>query len=111
MDQHHARVITDAGIVAPIIAGHLAVFPLPGREATLATHMLGYVASLAVASLRSEYGHPLKIPAAGFVIGLTAEVVGVNTGIPFGKCEYVSLRAPRILGVPLPVPIMWGRNV
>jgi len=70
--------------------------------------MLGYVVSLAVASTRREFRHLLIIPAAGFIAGLTAEVIGVNTGIPFGKYEYVSLKAPRVLGVPLSVPLMWG---
>lgn len=84
------------------------MFLLPGSPATLGAYMLGYVASLAAAAARKEFRHLLAIPVAGFAIGLTAEVIGVNTGVPFGRYEYVSLSAPRVLGVPLSVPVMWG---
>ncbi|RLF98365.1 MAG: hypothetical protein DRN47_05585, partial [Candidatus Wolframiiraptor sp.] len=70
--------------------------------------MLGYVVSLAAASMNKEFRHLLIIPVTGFAIGLMAEIVGVNTGIPFGRYEYVSLGGPRVLGVPLDVPMMWG---
>lgn len=95
-------------VIAPIIAGHLTVFLMPGNPAALATYMLGYAASLAAASATRSFRHLLIIPVAGFAIGLAAEVVGVSTGLPFGRYEYVSLRAPRVLGVPLSVPVMWG---
>jgi len=86
----------------------VAVFLLPPSLTTEIIYMLGYVTSLAVASIYKEYRHVLIIPVAGFAIGLAAEVIGVNTGVPFGKYEYISLMAPRVLGVPLSVPIMWG---
>ncbi len=100
--------IADIAVVAPLIAGHATVFALPGSPEALATYMLGYAASLAAASIKRRFRHLLLIPAAGFAIGLVAEVAGVGTGIPFGRYEYVSLRAPRLLGVPLSVPLMWG---
>ena len=65
---------------------------MPHNPTALITYMLGYVASLA-ASLSKEHRHLLLIPAAGFTIGLIAEVVGVNTGLPFGRYEYVVARA------------------
>ncbi len=100
--------LTRVAITAPLIVGHVAVFLMPRNPTALIAYMLGYAASLAAASLSREHRHLLLIPAAGFTIGLTAEVVGVNTGLPFGRYEYVYLRAPRVLGVPLSVPLMWG---
>jgi len=97
-----------AAITVPLILGHLAVFLARGSQVTLAAYMLGYVASLLAAATSKKFRHLLIIPAAGFAIGLVAEIAGVNTGVPFGRYEYLSLRAPRLLGVPITVPIMWG---
>ncbi len=98
----------DAVILVPLIIVHVLVFLIPPSLTAEIIYMLGYIASLAIVSTRKEYRHILIIPAAGFVIGLTSEIVGVNVGIPFGRYKYVSLIAPRVLGVPLSVPIMWG---
>ncbi len=102
----------DVAIVAPLIAGHALVLLLPHNleffDFILGIYVLGYVVSLAAISMNKEFRHLLIIPATGFVIGLTAETVGVNTGIPFGRYEYVSLGGPHVLGVPLDVPMMWG---
>ncbi len=100
--------VVDAAIITPLIIVHVMVFLLPTSLVTEIIYMLGYVASLAIASTRREYRHMLIIPLAGFAIGLTSEVAGIKTGIPFGRYEYVSLMAPRVLGVPLSVPVMWG---
>jgi len=98
----------DALTIAPLIVVHIAIFLLPRNVFAEVVYMLGYVASLAVASTRGEYRHLLLIPAAGLGIGLVVEILGVSTGIPFGRYEYVSLVAPRVFGVPISVPVMWG---
>ncbi|HDN02233.1 MAG TPA: carotenoid biosynthesis protein [Candidatus Bathyarchaeota archaeon] len=100
--------VVDVAIITPLLVAHVLVFLLLPSLITEIIYMLGYVASLAIASTRREYRHILIIPVAGFAVGLTSEVAGVNTGIPFGRYEYVSLTAPRVLGVPLSVPVMWG---
>jgi len=102
----------DVAIIAPLIAGHALVLLLPHSlesfNFSLGIYVLGYVVSLAAASTNKEFRHLLIIPVTGFGIGLMAEIVGVNTGIPFGKYKYISLGGPRVLGVPLDVPMMWG---
>ena len=102
----------DVAIVAPLVAGHAVVLLSPHSleffDRDLGVYVLGYVASLAATSARREFRHLLIIPAAGFAVGLTAEALGVNTGVPFGRYQYVSLMGPRFLGVPLVVPMMWG---
>ena len=102
----------DVAVIAPLIAGHALVLLLPHSleffNFSLGIYVLGYVVSFATALMNKKFRHLLIIPATGFAIGLMTEIVGVNTGIPFGKYEYVSLGGPRVLGVPLDVPMMWG---
>ncbi len=40
-------------------------------------------------------------------IGFLAEVLGTSTGIPFGKYSYGDLLGPKVLGVPIVVPLVW----
>ena len=40
--------------------------------------------------------------------GLLAEAVGVATGFPFGRYAYAGTLGPRLLGVPLVVPLAWA---
>lgn len=48
----------------------------------------------------------LLATAAG--VGLVAEAVGVATGVPFGSYAYTGHLGPRVLGVPLVVPLAWA---
>jgi putative membrane protein len=47
----------------------------------------------------------LLVVAGG--IGLTAEAIGVRTGLPFGEYGYARSLGPRLLEVPLIVPLAW----
>ena len=40
--------------------------------------------------------------------GLLAEATGVATGLPFGEYHYTGTLGPRLLGVPLVVPLAWA---
>jgi uncharacterized membrane protein len=40
--------------------------------------------------------------------GLLVEAVGVRTGVPFGHYGYTGALGPRLLGVPLVVPLAWA---
>jgi len=62
---------------APLIVVHVVVFLLPPSPTVEIVYMLGYATSLAIASTHREYKHPLVIPAASFIIGLVAEVIGL----------------------------------
>ena len=42
-----------------------------------------------------------------FVVGLLAEIVGVNTGLLFGDYEYGSAVGPKLMGVPLLIGTNW----
>jgi putative membrane protein len=41
------------------------------------------------------------------VIGYAAEVLGTSTGFPFGQYSYSELLGPKVLGVPVFVPLIW----
>ncbi len=51
--------------------------------------------------------------AAAFVLltagtGLVAEAVGTATGVPFGAYDYAGSLGPKLLGVPLVIPLAWA---
>ena len=43
-----------------------------------------------------------------YLISLTIEIIGVHTGIPFGKYSYSQILGPEILRVPVAVPFLWS---
>jgi uncharacterized membrane protein len=40
-------------------------------------------------------------------IGFVAEVLGTNSGVPFGKYYYTDFLGAKVLGVPVVVPLVW----
>ena len=50
---------------------------------------------------------PLALLVGAGCLGLAAEAVGVATGLPFGRYSYADTLGPRVLGVPLLVPLAW----
>jgi uncharacterized membrane protein len=105
------------GSRAPAVLGGLVVlaqvaYPLTPRGGprdglTVATVLLFASASLAHALVtrgpRAALG--LLVVAGGG--GLLAESVGVATGVPFGTYAYAGTLGPRVLGVPLVIPLAW----
>jgi uncharacterized membrane protein len=86
-------------------------YPLTGGE-TLRLLTIGTVLLFAAASL--VHATATRGPVAGLVllvvaggIGLTAEATGVRTGVPFGEYSYTRSLGPRVLDVPLIVPLAW----
>ncbi len=43
-----------------------------------------------------------------FSLGLGVEMLGVNTGFPFGEYEYSSIFGPRIINTPLLIGLLWA---
>jgi len=92
-----------AGITIPVWL-YLA---LP-KGAWLSDAIYTVIYILAITTLGLEYRRfPLIVPL-GFAVGLAFEVLGVSTGLPFGRYRYVALDSARLVGVPLIVPVMWG---
>jgi putative membrane protein len=49
-----------------------------------------------------------KIFVIGALTGFIFELLGVNTGIPFGRYEYTGFPTSMIIGVPFPIIFAWG---
>ncbi|HEY0816298.1 MAG TPA: carotenoid biosynthesis protein [Pseudonocardia sp.] len=58
------------------------------------------------ARVHGPRGAAALVVAAGG-IGLAAETIGVSTGFPFGSYAYADTLGPRVLDVPLIVPLAW----
>jgi uncharacterized membrane protein len=86
-------------------------YPLTGDGVraglTVVTVLLGYLLSVTHA-LRSR---GLRAAAALVVTatlgGFAVEAVGVATGFPFGTYDYSGRLGPKLLGVPLIIPLAW----
>ena len=80
-------------------------YPLVHDRAPLvvATVLLGFTATVGHAGRR----HAGRLVAVTTLGGLLVEVVGVHTGVPFGRYHYSGALGPRLLGVPLVVPLAW----
>ncbi len=84
-------------------------YPLTRHRAPLvvATVLLGFGCAVGHAAAsrgpRAAAGL-LAVTTAG---GLLVEIVGVHTGVPFGRYAYTGALGPRLWGVPLVIPLAW----
>ncbi|WP_175266944.1 carotenoid biosynthesis protein [Acidiplasma cupricumulans] len=53
----------------------------------------------------SWFKNTIKIYFLGYFTSLLIEIIGVNSGYPFGRYYYTSLLGPRIYGVPYAIPL------
>jgi uncharacterized membrane protein len=83
-------------------------YPLVGgvvrARLVVVTVVIGYAISLAHAVL-SRAALPLVVVTTGG--GFAIEAVGVATGFPFGAYSYSDALGPKLLGVPLVIPLAW----
>jgi uncharacterized membrane protein len=84
-------------------------YPLTRHRAPLvvASVLLGFGCSVAHAALsrgrRVAVGLLIVTTAGGFLV----ELLGVHTGVPFGRYAYGGALGPRLAGVPLVIPLAW----
>ena len=66
-------------------------------------------AGVVTALLWRTWGAAAALRAAGIILLMSwaAEVVGSWTGYPFGTYDYTDLLGPKILGVPIQIPLGW----
>ena len=74
---------------------------------TVLTVLLGYALSVSHAWLTRGRRHALALVALATVGGWAVEAVGVATGFPFGTYDYGGQLGPKLLGVPLIIPLAW----
>ena len=86
-------------------------YPLTGGGAraamTVATVLLGYLLSVSHALLTRGPRAAAALVATATAGGFAVEAVGVATGFPFGTYDYSGQLGPKVLGVPLIIPLAW----
>lgn len=110
-----ARTGRGAGRLAWALCGLLVLtqicYPLTGgglrAGLTVLTVVLGYLLSVSHALLTRRWRAAAALVAVATGGGLAVEAVGVATGFPFGGYDYSGLLGPKLLGVPLVIPLAW----
>ncbi len=94
-------VLVLAEIAYPLVSGHTRAVLV------VCTVVIGF--AVAVGHAWTTRG--LRLAAALVAItaggGFAVEALGVATGFPFGSYEYSAALGPRLLGVPLVIPLAW----
>ena len=96
-----AVTVVLAQIAYPLTSGE------PLRLLTIGTVLCFAAASLVHATATRGATWALRLLAVAGGIGLTAEAIGVRTGVPFGRYAYAEALGPQVLDVPLIVPLAW----
>jgi putative membrane protein len=71
------------------------------------TVLIGYVASVTHALVTRGWRAAAVLVAVTTGGGFAVEALGVATGFPFGTYRYGDALGPRLLGVPLVIPLAW----
>jgi putative membrane protein len=86
-------------------------YPLTGGRTraafTVLTVVLGYLLSVSHAWLTRGARTAAALVAVATAGGFAVEAVGVATGFPFGTYVYSGQLGPKLLGVPLIIPLAW----
>jgi uncharacterized membrane protein len=87
-------------------------YPLTSGEVrdrlTVATVVVFAAASLSHAALHRGPRWAAVYAAVTTGVGLAAESVGTAIGFPFGAYDYAGSLGPKLLGVPLVIPLAWA---
>lgn len=101
-----ARALFGAVAAAQVAYGRLPGTRTPRQTQAVLGLLLAASAADAVAARGWRRG-ALPVAAAG-AVGFGAEVVGVRTGLPFGRYRYGDKLGPKAGGVALAVPAAWA---
>lgn len=74
---------------------------------TVATVLIGVLLSVGHALLSRGVRAAAALVGTATLGGFAVEAVGVATGFPFGVYEYSGQLGPKLLGVPLIIPLAW----
>jgi uncharacterized membrane protein len=102
MRRHSWWVALGALVLAEI--GYPLVSGVVRARLVVVTVLIGYALSVAHAAARRAARPLILVTTCG---GFAVEAVGVATGFPFGEYSYSDALGPRLLGVPLVIPLAW----
>ena len=74
---------------------------------TVLTVVLGYLLSVSHALLTRGVRAATALVVTATLGGFAVEAIGVATGFPFGTYDYSGQLGPKLLGVPLIIPLAW----
>lgn len=74
---------------------------------TVATVLIGVLLSVSHAWLFRGPRAALALVGTAMLGGFAVEAIGVATGFPFGTYDYSGQLGPKLLGVPLIIPLAW----
>jgi uncharacterized membrane protein len=74
---------------------------------TVSTVLIGYLLSTSHAFVTRGTRAGLALIATATVGGFAVEAIGVATGFPFGVYDYSGQLGPKLLNVPLIIPLAW----
>ncbi len=102
------------GVPAALAAGVVltqVTYPLLAGDALRTATVTAVVLFAATSLTHAAVTHGVRAAGTLLVVagglGLLAETVGVRTGVPFGSYSYADTLGPRLLGVPVVVPLAW----
>jgi len=102
------------GVPTALAAGVVltqVTYPLLAGDALRAATVTAVVLFAATSLTHAAVTHGVRAAGTLLVVagglGLLAETVGVRTGVPFGSYSYADTLGPRLLGVPVVVPLAW----
>lgn len=105
----NSRLVPVAFAVAAV--GLQIAYPLVAGDArnalTVVTVLVFAAAGVAHAAIHRGGAFALRLVAAAAGVGLAAELLGVHTGVPFGRYAYAGTLGPTVGGVPLVIPVAW----
>ncbi|GAA2584506.1 carotenoid biosynthesis protein [Winogradskya consettensis] len=105
-----SKTLRDWGLLGALVLLQIC-YPLTSGDVragcTVATVVLGYVLSVAHAFTTRGVRAAGALIATATLGGFAVEAIGVATGFPFGTYDYSGQLGPKLLGVPLIIPLAW----
>ncbi|MDM4720004.1 carotenoid biosynthesis protein [Micromonospora sp. WMMA1363] len=106
-----ARVTRPAWALLAVLVLAQICYPLTAGETrarlTIATVLLGCLLSVSHALLSRGPRTAVALVVVATGGGLAIEALGVATGFPFGSYDYSGQLGPKLVGVPLVIPLAW----
>lgn len=96
-----------AGVVVLLQVAYPLVHGRARDVLTVTTVVVFCAASVAHALASRGVRYAALLVAVAGLGGFAAEALGVHTGVPFGRYAYGDSLGPRLLGVPVVVPLAW----